>query len=155
MTLTADEIQALKSGEITEDELFDQQIEEQKLELKQVESAKDFILGRSKNTTDCIIESNGEAIVIKIYTKLSKSQIKANREFLIAMQSGDDEIFESEKGNELAAKFLATITVDDELDEDFWKLDELDAQIPAVIMTTYLNSVLETSEAVEKFRKNR
>jgi hypothetical protein len=152
MTLTADEIQALKSGEITEDELFDKQIEEQKLELKKVESARDFILGRAKNTVECIIESNGEAIAIEIYTKLSRKELKKNKRFVEAMTKGDTKLLESDEGDELAAKFLATITVDDELDADFWLSDEIDTLIPATIMSTYMQALVENTTSIKKFR---
>jgi cellobiose-specific phosphotransferase system component IIA len=149
MTLTAGEIQALKSGKITEDELFDKQIEEQKLELKKVESARDFILGRAKNTVECIIESNGEAIAIEIYTKLSRKELKKNKRFVEAMTKGDTKLLE---GDELAAKFLATITVDDELDADFWLSDEIDTLIPATIMSTYMQALVENTTSIKKFR---
>jgi hypothetical protein len=152
MTLTADEIQALKEGKITEDELFEKHLEEQKYELKQVKSAKEFILTRSRNTADCIVESDGEAIAIKIYTKLSRKQIKDNQEFIDALSCNDVELLSSEAGDIMSAKFLATLTVDEELDEEFWLQDDLDASLAMTILTAYIDSVTKNVEMVKKFR---
>jgi hypothetical protein len=152
MTLTADEIQALKEGKITEDELFEKHLEEQKYELKQVKSAKEFILTRSRNTADCIVESDGEAIAIKIYTKLSRKQIKDNQKFIDALSCNDVELLSSEAGDIMSAKFLATLTVDEELDEEFWLQDDLDASLAMTILTAYIDSVTKNVEMVKKFR---
>jgi hypothetical protein len=52
----------------------------------------------------------------------------------------------------MSAKFLATLTVDEELDEEFWLQDDLDASLAMTILTAYIDSVTKNVEMVKKFR---
>ena len=117
-------------------------------------SARDFILGRTKEIIDVPIEGpDGSSMDIKIRARLSKKEVKEHKQFLEMFK--DPELLSEEEANKGASKFLAAITLDKSLDEDFWNSEEIDPYIAQELLTAFMMKAAESLEGVKKFRKNR
>lgn len=113
-------------------------------------SAKTFLLNRARPIYKVRIDSTDgtEFCEIPIYLKLTKREIKENNAFLNNL--GKSSIVTDQE----AAVFLSTITVDPELDMDFWLSEDLDTSIAEKIITTYIQEVIKQYDVIRKFRKD-
>ncbi len=113
-------------------------------------SAKSFLFEKARTTVNVRVDSadGTEFIEIPIYLKLTKREIADNSAFL-------NTITKEEVTNEAAAHFLATITVDSELDDEFWLSEDLDTGIAEKVITVYMQSVIKQYENIKKFRRDR
>jgi len=113
-------------------------------------SAKIFLLNRARSIYKVRIDSTDgtEFCEIPIYLKLTKREIKENKAFLNNL--GKSSIVTDQE----AAVFLSTITVDPELDMDFWLSEDLDTSIAEKIITTYIQEVIKQYDVIRKFRKD-
>ena len=59
----------------------------------------------------------------------------------------DDDLAE-----EVTARFLASITTDESLDEEFWNSEEIDPYIAQELVMAFLKKSAETLGDVKKFR---
>ena len=115
-------------------------------------SARDFIMGRTKEIIDVPIEGpDGSSMDIRIRARLSKREVKEHKNFLNLFKDPDS--ISEDDADKGASKFLAAITLDKSLDEDFWNSDELDPYIVQELLTAFMVKAAESLEGVKKFRK--
>ena len=95
------------------------------------------ILARSKETTNVTIMSvGGRNLEIEIRLMLNKREVELQRKFFKAMkniQYVDDDYYYW-----VAGSFLDMITVDPELDADFWRRDDIDPYIIQELIATFI-----------------
>lgn len=114
-------------------------------------SARDFIMGRTKEIIDVPVEGKEGAILfIKIRARLSKREVREHKKFLNLFKDPDS--ISEDDANKGASKFLAAITIDKSLDEDFWNSEELDPYIAQELLTAFMVKAAESLEGVKKFR---
>lgn len=97
----------------------------------------DQILSRSKETSDVKIMSvGGNLISIKVRSMLNKKEVEEQSKFfkmIKNIESVDEDYYYY-----LASSFLSLITVDPELDEVFWRRDDIDPYIIQQIIAHFI-----------------
>lgn len=115
-------------------------------------SARDFIMGRSKEIITVPINGPDGAMDIRIRARLTKREIKVHRQFLEMFK--DPESITEDDANSGASKFLAAITLDPALDEEFWNSEDIDPYVAQELLTAFMMKAAESLEGVKKFRNN-
>lgn len=95
------------------------------------------ILARSKETTNVTIRSvGGRSLEIEIRVMLNKKEVEIQSKFFKAMkniQYVDDDYYYW-----IAGTFLEMITIDPELDADFWRRDDIDPYIVQELIAIFV-----------------
>lgn len=146
MAMSIEDYKALHEGIVTEEVVGEKEMLKEVAAATSRVSARDFLLSQTKMTKSV----NIAGLEIEIYVKLSKRQIRENAAFINML---DKPIIDSPEGDLLTAKFLAEITVDDELDVDFWLNEDLDVSVPQTVLAAYIQEVTTAWEDVVNFRK--
>lgn len=115
-------------------------------------SARDFIMGRSKEIITVPINGPDGTMDIRIRARLTKREIKVHRKFLEMFK--DPESISEDDADIGASRFLAAITQDPALDEEFWNSDEIDPYVAQELLTAFMMKAAESLEGVKKFRNN-
>lgn len=112
--------------------------------------ARDFIMNRSKELVQVPISGPDGVITIEIRARLTRAEIKAHRKFLEMFAKPED--IDEDEAEIVTAKFLSSITTDEELDEEFWLSDEIDQNIAQELVVAFIKKAAETLDYVKKFR---
>lgn len=116
-------------------------------------SARDFIMGRSKEVVTVNVSGPEGTMGIKMRARLSKREVKAHSKFLELFRN--PESVSEDDANVGASKFLAAITLDPELDEEFWSSEELDSYIAQELLSAFMEHAAQSLQGVKKFRRDR
>lgn len=99
-------------------------------------SDRDFIIGRSKESVTVNVGGPGGTRGIVIKKMLNVREAIEHKNFLVLLDNvaAIDDLFLYT----MAAPFLATITLDPELDEEFWLSDDLDPYIIQKLIAVFI-----------------
>ena len=118
--------------------------------VKSPTNARDFILNRAQEKILVPVGGPDGTLDIEIRACLTKKEIQAHRKFIEMFQNPED-VSEVE-ADEGAAKFLAAITIDKSLDEEFWSRDDIDSYIAQELLIAFMSKAAEVMKGVQKFR---
>lgn len=174
--MSAQDYKDLCNEDTTLEDVEDKRVKEVAKEAASNLSAKEFIMNRTKEHIDVTVlgpdgEMNiqikarltkGEAkkhiklfgIFDKINTKVGKiSLITDTEEGRLKIAKLEEDINTlSEESEEPLAAFLASITIDDELNKDFWASEDIDANIASDLFNAYILKASEVHKGIQKFR---
>lgn len=111
---------------------------------------RDFIMNRVTEVFNVPIIGPDGIIEIEIRARLSKKETKEHANFLKIFTEPDnieDDVIEAS-----TARFLAAITTDKDLDEEFWACEDIDPYITQELVLAFLKKAADTIEQSEKFR---
>lgn len=115
-------------------------------------SAREFIMGRSKEIIDVPIMGADDAVMyIRIRARLTKKEVREHKRFLEMFQN--PESINEEDANKGASKFLDSICLDESLNEEFWNSEDIDSSIAQELLTAFMVKAASTLNGVKKFRK--
>lgn len=100
-------------------------------------SIKEFLLNRPKATIEVPITGQDGTINIEIRTMLNKQETNEHIKFitmLYKIESANDELFEK-----YSIPFLALITIDKELDLNFWSSNDIDPYVGLQLINAFRN----------------
>lgn len=157
MSLTADEVVALKSGETTEEELEEKHKIEADQAIVDAMSTRDFLIGVTNETIDVPVGSQQGCKVVTIRARLSKRELKPFKVLMetwrkVLIGALEPDALETPEMEDIRARFLAKITVDSSLDYDFWIGGDYDAQLVQEVEAAYFTEPLKRKAAIGKFR---
>ena len=154
--ITAEDYTAVRTGEKTPQEIA----EEKRLLAAQARAdatkTRDFLTGVTSETISVpVAAGDGGIKVIEIRARLTKRQMmpflpiyeRFNQQFRAQSVAVDIDVPE-----ELEARFLETITVDPELDYDFWIAGDFEATLLTEIYIAFFTESVRRRAAIEKFR---
>jgi len=159
--MTAEEFEALRKGEATEEEISVDKKAAQRQEFVDAMTTKAFLMARTTETIKVPITSDGGVKNIDIRCRLNKAETKTHTEFLSqfrAAGAGDKdaiEFLDTPEGDLVTAAFMAQITADPQLDTPFWMSDNIDPATIQEILIAYFTEPARRRVAIEKFRKER
>ena len=141
-------------------EVSDEQLErERTLKKKQEEinsmSARAFLTARTEDVIEVPVLGLGGTKYIKIRARLSRSEMKRHKPFAemsTKISQGDDKLSESEEYIKGTAAFLANITIDPDLDEEFWLDDSVDPLLTQQLIYAYFTEPSKSIEEIASFR---
>jgi len=137
--MTAEEFKQLRAQDTGQEVSLDTKPDERQKAIDAM-NAKNFLIGRTKETIMVPIAGMGGTKNIEIRARLSKSELKQHRVILdrwkLSRESGEEFIRNEEDERELAI-FLAHITVDDSLSSAFWLSDDIAPELADDILMVY------------------
>ena len=146
--ISEDEYKELRSGEKTGEQLTAES------ETRTL-STRDFLLARTKETKDVPIIAAGETRNLEIKVRLSRAEMKRHDGFFALaskMSSGNISVLYEDESALIIARFLEDITVDPQLNEEFWMDPNLDTAITQQLLASYFEEPIERLPDVESFR---
>ena len=159
--MTAEEFEALRKGETTEDELsIDKKVAQQQ-EFVDAMTTKAFLIGRTAETISVPITSGDGVKDIDIRCRLNKAETKTHAEFLKVFRdagAGDKgamNYLDTPEGDLVTAAFMAQITSDTQLDTPFWMSDDIDPATIQEILIAYFTEPARRRIEIEKFREKQ
>lgn len=130
----------LRRGELDSEQLADKRDEDFRREYMASLSTRDFLIERTQETIPVTIRGVNGSRDILIRARLSKTELKMHTRVMELMKRGVDQDysgFDEKDAPEAIATFLAKITVDKELDYDFWMDDALDVSVAEELLYAY------------------
>lgn len=113
-------------------------------------SAKNFLLNRSKELIQVPIDGPDGQMKIEIRARLTKGEIRKHKDFLAIFQNPEEA--DEKEADIVTAKFLAMITTDSDLNEDFWSSEDIDSSIMQELIVAFLEKAASTIKQNQKFR---
>lgn len=154
MAITPDEYTMLRTGDATPDDIEDKHKEEDRLQLVKNVQTKDFLLRRTTETIKVPIVSSEGVIEVEIRARLSVAETKEHEEFLTKFRrAASDETYTMDDADVQAAKFLAAISVDPELDENLWL--QVDDMTMSEILIAFFTEPVKRMADARKFRARK
>jgi len=159
--MTAEEFEAMRSDEKTEEAVKEDRTMAQRQEFVDAMTTKAFLMARTIETISVPITSDDGVKNIDIRARLSKAETKTHAEFLSqfrAAGAGDKdaiEFLDTPEGDLVTAAFMAQITADPQLDTTFWLSDQIDPATIQEILIAYFTEPARRRVEIEKFREER
>lgn len=154
--VTAEDYVAVKRGEKTPEQVEQEKIEEAAQKRADTLSIKAFVTGVTGETIPVYItDTHGGVKEIMIRARLSHRE---NRKFRALFDKwgrklGNADVdFDEDETEKMQAEFNSLITLDADLDYDFWMGGDYDATLVSEIMMAYLTEAVHRRRAIEKFR---
>lgn len=146
--MSESEFKSLRSGEKTEGDIHEDRKIVVEADRKSNLSAKNFLLNRFNEVINVPINGPDGEMNIQIKAKLTKKDLSKHKEIIDMVFYSKTDISE-EDADRFGALFLADLTIDPELDIDFWLSPDVDAFLVSTLINTFVNNFMES---VKKFR---
>ena len=134
-----------------------ERIEEEKQAHIDAMSAKAFLMHRTYEYIKVPIVCASGAKEFEIRARLSKEEKDSLSGFFDRLQAsleGNKVAFDDPKADYAVARFLAYITKDAELDEEFWMMPELDQTISREIIDAHIKEPAKRLAEAVRFRRD-
>lgn len=129
----------------TLEDIEDKRVEEVAKEATSNLSVKNFLLNRAKETIKIPIKVEDGQLDIEIKIRLTNVEMNSQIKFFECIANKEEPV-------EYMPEFLELITIDEELDKEFWSLPELDAFLGKQLILAFFNKTDTIIGDIKKFR---
>ena len=151
-----EEHRALIEGSKKPEDIMEDRKATAEAEHKESLSVKKMLLSRTTKIISVQFEDN-LTVDIKVHLPVKdlKKFIFLQKWTEVQMDKEDPMILDSPEIVKSFAEFMAFITVDNELDKDFWMSDDIDPFVGHTLLEEYLIYQGDEAQKVRKFRNNK